>query len=242
MSTFIDLLPQALDADIAKVVQVAPSPQETTTARALDLDLESFAEDQIHSLVRTVFLSGPKPCRQVVFSAVDRQTDISRLCQRTAEALSLETIGATCWVGAALSDRKSDSNEQNQLPIISDQNRFGRLRDCSLQLSSNLWHMSAELFRGDQKISTAWLNARLAELRLEFEYLVIQAPAAAVTNEASLLARYCQGMVLVIEANRTRRTSAFKVKQMLLSSHVRLLGTVLTERVFPIPNAIYQRV
>lgn len=241
MSTFIDLLPQALDIDRAEVAQVAPAPEAVTSAPAFDLDLESFADEQIRSLVRTVFLSGPKPCRQVVFSAVDRHTDIAILCQRVSAALSLDTIRSSCWVET---ENKTNSSAQDKLHLISDQNRFGRLRDSSFQLSNNLWNMPAHIFRGDQKtgISTPWLHARLAELRLEFEYLIIQAPAATATNEAALLARFCQGMVLVIEANSTRRSSAIKVKQMLASSHVRLLGTVLSERVFPIPHAIYKRV
>lgn len=90
--------------------------------------------------------------------------------------------------------------------------------------------------------STAWLRSRLAELRLEFDYLVIQAPSVGATNQAAMMARLCDGLVLIVEANSTRRASAIKVKEMLDAAHVRLLGTVLSERTFPIPQAIYQRV
>jgi len=243
MSTFIHLMPQTLGADTAEVLPADAQPQETTPANAVGWDLESFAEEQIRGLVRRVYLAGSKRCRQVVFSAVDRKTNVSLLCRRIAETLSEEASGTTCLLDAGLQGR-STAAQNSKFGISSDQKRFGRLRDSSFQLSSSLWYMPAEVFRGEQGsgMSSAWLKSRFAELHLEFDYLVIQAPAASATNEAALLARSCDGLVLIVEANSTRRASAQKVKDMLSVAHVRLLGTVLSERTFPIPSAIYKRV
>jgi hypothetical protein len=243
MSTFIHLMPQTLDADAAEVLTVEAQPQETTPARAVARDLESFAEEQIRGLVRRVYLAGSKPCRQVVFSAVDRKTSVSPLCSRIAETLSEEASGTTCLLDAGLQGR-STAAQNSRFGTSSDEKRFGRLRDSSLQLSSRLWYMSTEVFRGEQEsgMSSAWLKSRLAELRLEFDYLVIQAPATGATNEAALFARLCDGLVLIVEANSTRRATAQKVRDVLSAAHVRLLGTVLSERTFPIPSAIYKRV
>jgi len=47
---------------------------------------------------------------------------------------------------------------------------------------------------------------------------------------------------LLIEANKTRRAAVRQLKQYLDATNVRLLGTVLTERTFPIPEAIYKRI
>jgi Mrp family chromosome partitioning ATPase len=46
--------------------------------------------------------------------------------------------------------------------------------------------------------------------------------------------------VLVLEANSTRRVAARKAKQALEASSVRVLGTVLNNRTFPIPEKIYR--
>jgi len=244
MSTFVHLMPQSLEADTAETVTVKAQPQEALSAKAADWDLHSFAEEQIRGLVRQVYLAGSKPSRQVVFSAVDRETDVSELCHRVAEALSEEGSGTTCLLDANLQNRSTAIPENGRLGISSDQKRFGRLRDSSLQLSSKLWYMPTEVFLGEpgNGLSAAWLRSRLAELRLEFDYVVIQAPAAAAANQAALLARLCDGMVLIIEANSTRRVSAQRVKEMLGAAQVHLLGTVLSERTFPIPQAIYKRV
>lgn len=244
MSTFIHLMPQTLEADTAEVVTVEAQPQEAVHAKASGWDLESFAEEQIRGLVRAMYLTGAKPWRQVVFSAVDRETDVSGLCRWVAEALSHEAPGTTCLLNANLQNRSPDVPEGGRFCLSVDQKQFGRLRDSSLQLSGKLWYMPTEVFLGEQSSgsSASWLRSRLGELRLEFDYLVIQAPAAGATNEAALLARLCDGLVLVLQANRTRRVAAQKVRERLGAAHVHLLGTVLSERRFPIPQAIYKRV
>jgi len=47
--------------------------------------------------------------------------------------------------------------------------------------------------------------------------------------------------VLVLEANATRKDAARRVKEILDAANVRVLGVVLNNRTFPIPDAIYQR-
>lgn len=234
MSTFIDLMPQTLEIDEPDVAADA-QPQEVPVEKASASSLERFAGEQIRGLARSLYFAGPNPCRRVVFSAVDRKTEVSALCRSVAEVLSSEAAGTTCILDADFLGQPESAS------FTSDQTRFGRLRDSSLQLSSRLWYMPPKVFRGERgAISSAWLKARLAELRLEFDYLVIQA-SAGTTNQAALLAQLCDGLVLVVEANSTRRISAQKVREMLTAAHVRLLGTVLSERTFPIPRAIYER-
>jgi len=243
MSTFIHLMPQTLE-DTAEVAAAEVQPRPVLSAKRSTWDLESFAEDQIRGLVRELYLTGSQPSRQVVFSAIDEETEISALCRRVAETLSESASGTTCLVDANLQNRRVSTPEGQSFLIHSDQQRFGWLRDLSLQLSGNLWHMPAEVFLGEpaDRRSASWLRSRLAELRLEFDSLVLQAPAAGKTNQAAQVARLCDGLVLVLKANSTRRASAQKVKEMLDAAHVRLLGTVLCERKFPIPSAIYKRV
>jgi len=75
-------------------------------------------------------------------------------------------------------------------------------------------------------------------LRLEFDYTVIQSPPAGLYSE---LGQLSDGMILVLQANSTRRAAAKKVKQMLQATNVRLLGAVLSERTFPIPQKLYKK-
>jgi len=47
--------------------------------------------------------------------------------------------------------------------------------------------------------------------------------------------------ILVVEANETLRIAARKAKETLEAANVRLLGTVLHNRTFPIPEQLYQK-
>jgi Mrp family chromosome partitioning ATPase len=84
-----------------------------------------------------------------------------------------------------------------------------------------------------------WLSC-LADLRNEFEYAVIQAPAAGVSSEAAMLGQLADGVILVLEAHTTRKAAARKIKES-LGAQSRILGIVLTERRFPVPERIYRR-
>ena len=70
---------------------------------------------------------------------------------------------------------------------------------------------------------------------------MLYGPPATTGSEAALLGSLCDGVVLVVEANSTRRVAAQKVKDKLREASARLLGTVLCGRTFPIPDIIYKK-
>lgn len=239
MSTFVDLLPQRSMDEFFEPSAEVEQEQAYRPATAI-WGLELFAAEQIRSLVRQVFQPGwPKPARQVVFSPVDESTDITGLCMHVAEVLA-EASGTTCVVEADLHSCESTSSEPGKRDET--RNQPGSFQDVSRRLSSRLWQVPAKIFQpGNEAFPAASLRGRLAQLRLEFDFTIIQGPAAGAHSEAAMLGHFCDGVVLVLEANLTRRVSAQKVKERLGSANARLLGTVLSERTFPIPEAIYRR-
>jgi hypothetical protein len=247
MSTFVKLLPPTNEeAAESTLLHTEPSAEQEISPplQTAGWTIESFAEEQIRGLVRQVFLPGwPRPCRQVVFSPVDHGSDIAPICMQVGQTLADEGSGAACVVEALPSGREEGATSKDGFRAVGGEKRFGTLRDLSQQLSGSLWFMPRSVFLGENEngFSTAWLRARLAELRLEFEYTVLQGPAAGAGSEAALLGATCDGLVLVLQANTTRRATAQRVKEMLHSANARLLGTVLSERTFPIPRSIYRR-
>jgi len=242
MSTFVDLLPRTLqdevvDADVVEIQEEASTP---SAPLAQDWNVDSYADEQVRGLMRRLFLPGwPKPCRQVVFSAVDASTDVIALCAHLGHVLTDQDSGSACVVEAGSCAR----SENNELDLPSAHKKFGTLRDSSLQLAGQLWFMPWKVFLGGHsgEFSVAWLRSRLAELRLEFTYTILQGPPAAAGSAAASLGAQCDGIVMVVEANSTRRVATQKVKEELYAANTRLLGTVLSERTFPIPQAIYSR-
>jgi len=198
--------------------------------------LENFAREQIRGLVlRTFFSGGARPVRQVVFSALEQETDVRSLCWRVGETLSRETSGGVAIVGRypRLIQRETPfepDNKQQNMP----------LRQSAMRIRGNLW-LVPDWMRGDDPITATSLHSFLGEVRSQFEYSIVQGPPAGESNQTAAMAQLADGIILVLSAQRSRRAAARKVKEMLEAAQARLLGTVLGDRAFPIPEAIYRR-
>jgi hypothetical protein len=194
---------------------------------------EAFAQEQIVGLVRRVFFSGPeRPVRQVILSAVETETDVRSLSHRVAEVLAGETVGsvAVAESGDAMLGDATGSRESRE--------GKGRLGQIATQLRRNLWLLPA---RGEEPVTAASLNQYLSEIRREFEYSVIAARSLGESTEAMAMSQFADGIILVLSARHTRRAVARWIKESLEGSRARVLGAVLSDRLFPIPEAVYRR-
>jgi hypothetical protein len=213
---------------------------------------QDFAEQQIRGLVRRVFFADmDRPARQVIFSAAEPQLDVASICEQVARALASETTQPVALVDGQHDSEKlasSVSQAERSSSLQADLNGSGAnmsdsLKSRSTQITRNLWRVSLEGF-GEGSLASGtgmhWL-AYLANLKNEFEYAVIHGPAAAVSSEAALLGPMTDGIILVIGAHSTRKATARKIKESLEASQSRILGTVLSQRTFPIPDRIYRR-
>jgi hypothetical protein len=202
---------------------------------------EDFAREQIRGLVRQVFFSNDeRPVRQVVFSALEPETDVKNICWQVGEALALETMGSIAVMGEypqALVDAEMCQAEAEE---HSAKDGSTPLREAATRLRSNLWLVPAARRNGGRG-ATALLHSRLGEVRREFEYSIVEGPPAGESNQATAMAQFADGIILVLSACRTRRMMARKIKESLEAAQVRILGTVLRDRVFPIPEGLYRR-
>jgi capsular exopolysaccharide synthesis family protein len=120
----------------------------------------------------------------------------------------------------------------------------GPVRNYARQLNAgNLWVMTCGSRTIDPYtlLTSDRLQPRLAELKAEFDYVLIDAPPVSLYADAALLGRLADGVVLVVQANSTRREVVRKTKERLESAKLRLLGAVLNKRRFPIPEFVYRR-
>jgi hypothetical protein len=203
-----------------------------------------FGEEQIRSLVSQVFLPGwPKPARQVVFSAVDHDTDVVGICMQVGKALSDQVSGSVCVVQSNFEwGAEEGLQKERPRPGLRD-DKFGSVRNSSQRMSNNLWLVPSDIFAegNGSGFATQPLSGRVAELRLDFDYAVLCGPPAGKCSQAALLGHLCDGVILVLEANSTRRVAAQKAKESLYAANARLLGVVLSQRSFPIPDGIYRK-
>jgi hypothetical protein len=221
---------------ISSTAQETRSPRLGVSCETNRWNPEDFAREQIRGLVRRVFFAnGVQPVKQVVFSAAERNTEVANICDRVGRALALETRADIAIVGRA--------PQVGQMAWSrSHYGKSGAIKSRSTQVAVNLWRVpefGVREYGEEAGTGPYWLSC-LAELRNEFEYAVIHGPVAGTSSEAEVLGQLADGIILVLEAHSTRRATACKIKETLEGAKARILGTVLSERRFPIPDRIYR--
>ncbi len=81
----------------------------------------------------------------------------------------------------------------------------------------------------------------LAELRPHFDLLVIDSQSFSVNPDSLLLTAKVDGVVLVVEAEKTRWQAVDKVVQRIAAQGGNVLGVILNNRRYAIPQCIYSR-
>jgi hypothetical protein len=198
---------------------------------------EDFAREQILSLVRRVFFANSdRPAQQVVFSGVERNRSVADICEEVARILAQQTVGHVAVVKAGLGTAEETCIRVSSLKPTSIKTR-------STRIGLNLWRIPSAApgeFNHETGAGLHWLRF-LEQLRNEFKFVVIDGPAAGTSSEAALLGQLTDGLILVLDARSTRRATAQKAKEALDAAKCRILGTMLIERSFPIPEQIYRR-
>jgi hypothetical protein len=109
------------------------------------------------------------------------------------------------------------------------------------QIASRLWHVPCRSWLQDEiAVSVSEESfTRLGEIASQFDFAIVSCPP--VSPLTLKLGLACDGLVLVLTANTTRRLAAQQMKLRLEKAGVALLGTVLTERRFPVPEGLYRK-
>ncbi|HKW62499.1 MAG TPA: hypothetical protein VJN89_08150 [Candidatus Acidoferrum sp.] len=208
---------------------------------------ELASHQEAFKLVERVFLlAGCEAPHVVAFCGVDENTAAARICARTGEILARHTNSEVCLV---------DGNPQAPgLHECFDADNVTGLANASLE-PGQIRSFVQPLNGGKLFLLTAgshctengalWdseqIPLRLAELRSEFSYVLVNAPPVNRHIGATLFGRMSEGVVLVLESNQTLRETARKAKEDLEAAGVRLFGAVFTNRKFPIPETIYKK-
>lgn len=77
-------------------------------------------------------------------------------------------------------------------------------------------------------------------LRERFDLIIVDAPPASVFPDGLATARNVDGVVLVVEAEKTRWQVAVNVKEKIIQHGGKIIGTVFNKRRYYIPDSIYK--
>lgn len=221
-----------------------PRPSAVTATR----DRYAAAESEILKLVRRVFVlpgTGQVPV-VVAFCGIEEGAGCSWVCARASEVLANEVPGRVCLIDAnlrspSLHEHFRMENGAGFSDAMKDAAPVGEFTRPTW--ISKLWLMTSGMAGSGPNgaLNPAMLRTRFAELRAEFNYLLIDAPPMSFPADAALLGQLTDGVILVVGSSSTRRGPARIAKENLEAATVQVLGAVLNRRTYPIPEALYQR-
>jgi Mrp family chromosome partitioning ATPase len=242
MSRNFELLEQLETGFATTTDRKLQPPVYTRQEKAPSIRSNPFQQEVLR-LVQRAFVStnGTAP-RQVVFCGVDGGNGSTSVCASAARALAATISKSVCVIDANLrSPSLADILQiSDTTPIFGGR---AALREGCLQIGSHLWFGGTDMLADDGGTLAPIdkLKERLARLREAFDFVLIDAPGTNVSEDAPKLGQLADAAILVIDANQTRRLTARNAMKTLEASGVKLLGTVLHDRSFPIPDRLYRR-
>jgi protein-tyrosine kinase len=206
----------------------------------------AIREESLKLVHRLFLTSEEKPAKAVVFAAIDSGNGCTRLCAITAQWRAENVSGSVCLVEGNFRTPSLPGlfGVDNHRGLADSLRQGGAIQGFAKQAGrDNIWLLSsgslgnddANLLNGDR------MKERIAELRSTFNYVLIDAPPLNSYADAMVFGRLTDGIILVLEANATRREAALRITESLQATRIPVLGAVLNKRTFPIPSALYKR-
>jgi Mrp family chromosome partitioning ATPase len=235
-------------ADDGKSIGESRAKRGRTRTRSAYRDprREAIAREEELKLVQRIFLAEESSPRMILFSGFERDTGSGSICIRVGEILASQGEGSVCLVDIgfrvpSLHEYCGVPNDRGLAEAIADSNP---IQEFAKQLSpANLWVIAGG--QGASQMNFAKvadrLRARMEELRKTFRFVVVHSGSLWLNADAMLISKWTDGVVLVLEANSTRRDTARRIKESLAAANARVLGVVLNNRTYPIPETLYSR-
>jgi len=112
-----------------------------------------------------------------------------------------------------------------------------RVEDTSLFVSPLFQHSVLT----PQKLGSEAADELWEQLRQRFEYVLIDSPPVTTSSDGLAIVRKVDGVIFVVEAEKTRWPVAVAAKEKILSHGGNILGMVFNKRRYYIPEFIYKR-
>ena len=206
--------------------------------RAMGEPSSTLVPDYFMKMAPEVFLSPSQPVRTVLFCGATRGVGCTSVCMKAAEALARLTTESICVVDANFrSPSLHSAFGISRGPGFSDfLTQAGHARSFATATSTkNLWLLPTgnPVAHPEGLFTSSTFRARLSQIAAEFRFVLIDSGAG---RESAQLAPVASGAILVIDSDKTRREEAHRVKRILLSVRLPLLGVIVNRTGWKIPR------
>jgi receptor protein-tyrosine kinase len=192
--------------------------------------------DDALRLVNSIFLAPTQePPRLVVFAGVEHGSGCSQIAAAVAKLLAKDGRRKVCLVEANFRSPALPAlfRTPNHFGLTEALTRDGEVRSFAKPTATHpdLWLLSSGALSSESPslLTSLALKDRLAELRSEFDFIVVDAPPLLRYPDAIPLGQLSDGLVLVLEAGCTKREVAANAASSLRASKVPVLAAVLNK-------------
>jgi Mrp family chromosome partitioning ATPase len=240
----VEQAPHQLDAPMSSGIKKNASG----VGDKVQLHSDKVTREESLKLVQNIFLLRDEASpRAVVFAGIESGSASTPICANGAITLASQKIGTVCLVDANLLGPSVPEyfGVSNHYGLTDALSKNGAIRDFTKVIGpDNLSLLSCGSLAGDSLsfLSSDAMKARIAELRRDFDYVLIDCPPLHASSESVTIAKMTDGIVLVLEATATRREAASRVVETLRTAQIKILGAVLSRGTNPNPGALHRRV
>jgi protein-tyrosine kinase len=213
--------PRTMPISHPKVAHSAPQVEVEVGGRYTELMRVAFSAHQ----------AGQR--RIVLFTAPSPGAGVSYVSSAAAKELSALVSGSILIVEAALLELLRGEDMQSVKTLLlksTQQNKVNRASTDMVRRPNGAYPNPARRSFADL----------LHLMRLEFDYIIIDAPALSQSDLALRLAADVDSVVLVVEANKTRTGAIAAACRRLHTLNATVAGLVCNKRKYPVPGWIYR--
>ena len=206
----------------------------------------ALALEEYRKMKNKIFsFESDKPIKTILFCSSHRGEGNSTVCLNFAQTLAVQGY-RVFLVDANLRNPTLHSPFQlgqvNGLTDLCLGNT--RMEDTMKKtMLDNLWVMTSGVPYSNPSaiFGSEAFDALLDQIKSQADCILFDSPPLDSYDDSIALAAKVDGVVLVIESEKTRREVAHKSKQRLENTGARILGVVLNKRKLYIPNWLYKR-
>jgi hypothetical protein len=187
-------------------------------------------------------------CQGLIYSALQRPQLSSGRQGFTAALVAAHPAAGTTHLTAVLAQLLNEDGAKSALPVdcreLTTLCGYPRTPSETFSRGGNAppdMSPGSPAFLGSWRSSADYRAAYLAELRERFAHVLIDCPSLKESTEVLGLAPLVDGVVLVIEANRTKKSQVAYLERTIQGAGGKILGHLLNKRTYPIPAWVHNK-
>ncbi len=226
-----------------------PVPKEAPLPPSELVDDLLVANRDMQTLYRSVeaLITGIQGGATIMFSSAHRGEGKTTVCGSFAATLA-QDFGKSVLIldgdhdhaltrrfGSSLGNAPVASQAKSPEAVLQGAKRLGaRASIAVVPIASLVGLANAD---SPERDLIASIKDKLADA---FDYILIDAPSIADVSWSPAIGRIADGVILIVEAERTRWPVVMNAKQVFENSGAKVLGVFLNKRRFHIPSRIYR--